>query len=194
LAWRFPWWNPQNPTPTPQRNCTFPNFDQLSAAQQGLLNSVPGGGGTGYYNGLSQAQQANFLNITGALNKASVSVSGLGLAGVETDRLFFAEGTTAAFQASIQTGINSGGFIKDRPIANKHPGMSDFGARQSVTTEALQVGFGPKGAFADIDRGGARTDVVGFLIHMGELATPGSTDPFAVGKSLGSKVTGYTCK
>ncbi|MCA1837224.1 MAG: hypothetical protein LC674_00055, partial [Actinobacteria bacterium] len=91
-------------------------------------------------------------------------------------------------------GISSGAFIKDTPVASKHPGMSDFGARQAVTREALQMGFGPKGAFADIDRGGARTDVAGFLIHMGELVTPGKTDPFEVGRSLGSKVTGYTCK
>jgi len=151
---------------------------------------------TDAYGGLSDAQKANFLNQTGALAKAGVSLgnSALQANGIHTDRLLFAPGTTDTFKASITTAIASGKFIKDKPLAGKHPGMSDFGARQAVTTEALQAGFGPKGAFVDIDRGGERTDVAGFLIHMGELITPGGTDPFAVGKALGTKVTGYTCK
>jgi hypothetical protein len=181
---------PQKPEPTPQRNCTFPGFDQLSAAQQGLLNA-------GAYGGLSDAQRANFLNQTGALARAGINLGNATLQtnGTLTDRLLFNPGESlSTFRGSIVAAIASGGFIKDTPFASEHPGMSEFGARQAVTTNALQAGFGRTGAFVDIDRGGARTDVAGFLIHMGELITPGGTDPFAVGKALGSKVTGYTCR
>ncbi len=73
--------------------------------------------------------------------------------------------------------------------------MSDFGVRERRTLNALQVGFGPAGAFADIDRGNPRRGFgIGAIVHLGELITPGKTDPFAVGRALGSRVTGYTCK
>jgi RHS repeat-associated protein len=184
---------PQNTEPK-QRNCNFPTFDGLSAAQQGLLKSVPGGGGAGFYNDLSQAQRASFLNLTGALGAAGIGTSGLGLSSVAQDRLLFAAGTTAGFQASIEAGISTRTFSRATPAASEHPGMSDFGARQRRTREALQVGIGSAGAFVDIDRGNPRRFPIGTVIHLGELITPGATDPFAVGRKLGSKVTGYTCK
>jgi hypothetical protein len=109
--------------------------------------------------------------------------------------LLFAPGPSlGTFRASIETAIASGGFIKDTPVASKHPGMSDFGARQNRTFNALQVGFGDNGAFVDIDRGNPSGGLAGLIVHGAEVLTPGKTDPFAVGKKLGSKVTGYTCK
>jgi hypothetical protein len=173
----------------PKRNCTFPTYDQLSATQQGLLNA-------GTYSGLSDAQRANFLNQTGALGKAGINLGDARLqdGGILTDRLLFRPGTTRDFQTSIVAAIGNGSFIKDTPLASKHPGMSDFGARQNRTFNALQAGFGPEGAFIDIDRGNPSGGLAGLIVHGAEVLTPGKTDPFAVGKKLGSKVTGYTCK
>jgi hypothetical protein len=56
-------------------------------------------------------------------------------------------------EASVAAAIASGTFISDRPDAGLHPGMSGFGARQNRVLNSLQVGGGPLGAFADIDRG-----------------------------------------
>jgi hypothetical protein len=70
--------------------------------------------------------------------------------------------------------------------------MSDSGARQNVSRESLQVGFGALGAFSDIDRGNPQT-WFGFFVHVGELVTPGKTDPFAIGGALGKGVTKYNC-
>jgi hypothetical protein len=180
---------PQKTEPKP--NCTFPTYDQLSTAQQGLLDA-------GAYGALSDdAQRANFLNQTGALAKAGINLGRAALqdGGILTDRLLFAPGPSlGTFRASIETAIASGGFIKDTPVASKHPGMSDFGARQNRTFNALQVGFGDNGAFVDIDRGNPSGGLAGLIVHGAEVLTPGKTDPFAVGKKLGSKVTGYTCK
>jgi RHS repeat-associated protein len=183
---------PQNPAQS-KRNCTFPTYDQLSATQQGLLDGL---GGANAYGSLSDAQKANFLNQTGALAKAGIDLGKalLETGGILTDRLLFAPGTTDGFKDSIVASIANGGFIKDTPVASKHPGMSEFGARQNRTFNALQVGFGPAGAFVDIDRGNPSGGLAGLIVHGGEVLTPGKTDPFAVGKKLGSKVTGYTCK
>ncbi|HEV2863860.1 MAG TPA: RHS repeat-associated core domain-containing protein [Pyrinomonadaceae bacterium] len=182
----------QNTTAQAETDCNFPSYDKLSPAQKALL----GKNGEQTYNSLHEALKANFLNITGAMTKAGINFSGASLqyAGIRTDRLMFNPGPGLAdMRASVQAGINRGTFKKDTPANSEHPLMSEFGARQNATELSLQVGFGPVGAFADIDLGGWGVDVVGSLIHIGEVATPGSTDPFHVGRELGSGVTGYTC-
>jgi RHS repeat-associated protein len=177
------------PQPTPAKNCNFPVFDNLSEAQKALLDANT-------YNSLSDAQKANFLNQTGALNKAGINLGDARLQanGIHTDRLLFRAGTTDTFQASITTAISQRKFNRDKPIAREHPGMSDFGARQRKTLNALQAGFGPEGAFVDIDRSNPSNGLAGVIGHVVEVLTPGSTDPFAVGKALGRKVVGYDCK
>ncbi|MGH9899461.1 MAG: hypothetical protein ACRD4L_11500, partial [Pyrinomonadaceae bacterium] len=168
---------------------------QLSGAQQGVL----GKGGASAYNGLSQAERASFLNITGALAAAGVNLGEARLVNAEQDRLFFAPGTTDTFETSIRAGAsaNTRTFINDTPLGSEHPGMSRYGARQNVLRESVQVGFGD-GGFADIDRYNPRYSFQGFLLHQKEVAEnkffDRKTDPFAVGKALGSGVTGYNCK
>ena len=191
---------PQKTTPTPQRNCTWPGFDQLSAAQQGILNRVPGTGGAAFYNSLSDPLKASFLNLTGDLARMGLNFSGLSLQqdGIHQDRLLFAPGGGISdFQSSIQAGITSGAFDNAKPGNRDHPGMSDFGARQGVTRWSLQVGIGQRGAFADVDPWGP-VDVAGGIGHsidyLKHKITGGKTDPFAVGRGLGSSVTGYTCR
>jgi hypothetical protein len=61
------------------------------------------------------------------------------------------------------------GFVSDKPLKSEHKGMNYWGARQWVTTAAIQIGGGPEGAFVDIDEFGARTDVVGFFGHTYEV-------------------------
>ncbi|MGH9899472.1 MAG: hypothetical protein ACRD4L_11560 [Pyrinomonadaceae bacterium] len=187
---------PPAPPPPAQRDCNFPSFDQLSGAQQGVLKDV---GGSVFYNGLDDVQRASFLNITGALAAASVNLGEARLVNAEQDRLFFAAGTTGTFEASIRAGAsaNPRTFINDTPLGSEHPGMSRYGARQNVLRESVQVGFG-NGGFADIDRYNPRYSFQGFLLHQKEVAENKlfnrQTDPFAVGKALGSGINGYNCK
>jgi hypothetical protein len=77
--------------------------------------------------------------------------------------------------------------------------MSTWGGRQNVKKNALQVGGGQAGAFADIDYYNPGKGIGGFLGHVFLEVLPNGmtgnkTDPFKVGRSLGSSVTGYTCK
>ena len=107
-------------------------------------------------------KQAVFVNITGALIKAGANLTGLNLSGVENDRLKFKPGSTGDFQKSIVAGTNStpqtfkeAGFLEygynRTPFLGDHKGFTDYMVRQSVETNSVQVGFGKKGAFADID-------------------------------------------
>ena len=92
--------------------------------------------------------------------------------GILTDRLLFQPGESLrTFRGSIEAAIASGTFIKDTPVASKHPGMSDFGARQNRTFNALLVGFGPDGAFVDIDRGNPSGGLAGLIVHGAEVLT-----------------------
>lgn len=113
------------------------------------------------------------------------------------DRLFFAGGTTAGFQSSFNAAVTAGRFSNSPPAESEHPGMSTWGGRQNVQRNALQVGGGTAGAFADIDFYNPGKGIRGFFGHTGEVlrnkATGGKTDPFKVGRGLGSSVTGYTC-
>lgn len=182
---------PQTPTTpaVPKKDCNFPAYQQLSAAQKALVDA-------GTYNGLSQAERANFLNQTGALGHAGIDLGGARLqaGGIHTDRLLFQAGTTDTFQASISSAISNNKFNNDKPMDSKHPGMSTFGGRQRRTFNALQAGFGKDGAFVDIDRSNPSNGLLGFIGHVIEVLTPGKTDPFAVGKALGRSVVGYDCK
>jgi len=132
--------------------CDVAKFEELKEAQQQLI------GGAAAYNALSQLQRAVFVNITGALLKAGANLDGLKLqsGGVLNDRLFFTPESVADFKTSIQALTKSQPKVFDskdfflRQFGG-HSGMKDYMARQTVSENSLQVGFGKKGAYADID-------------------------------------------
>ena len=90
--------------------------------------------------------------------------------------------------------IGRGVYSANTPANSQHSGMSASGARENREFNSQQIGFGPDGAFVDIDRGNPSGGLAGIFVHALELITPGKTDPFAVGRRLGKEVTGYTCK
>jgi hypothetical protein len=161
-------------------------YSELTPKQQALL----GEGGAARWAALGTKERAGFIVLSTRMEQLGLDTTGLKLKpqpeGIQQDRLLF-EPTPALerLKAAVQAGIDRGDFKKDKPSGDLHgDGMSDFGARQWVTRESMQLGFGPGGAFADIDRFGVKTDLVGIFGHLGELLTPGKTDPFQVGKSL----------
>ncbi len=167
--------------------CDFPNYGNLSKARQNLISPEQ-------YNGLSDKLKASFLNQTGVLAKNGIDLGNASLqsGGIHQDRLLFEPGNLDTFQASVNGAIQRGVYSADNPLNGDHPGMSSSGARENRTLISQQVGFGPAGAFVDIDLGNPTT-LVGLVVHIGEVLAPGETDPFNVGRKLGKKVTGYTC-
>ena len=103
--------------------------------------------------------------------------------GTDADR-YADEGTpTAAIHQDLLAWIGSHG----------HPGSGSYtlrSYRERVTHNSLQVvlaqaeGYYAVYADVDIDLGGARTDVVGFFTHMGELASHKPTDHVALQAKL----------
>jgi len=130
--------------------CDVSSYDELNKNQKSLI-------GSNAFSNLSQLQKAVFVNITGALLKAGASFLGLGLSSVESDRILFKAGTTGNFQKSIRAGTKSKPkrfnktSLLERIFNRGHKGMRKFVTRQNVAANSLQVGFGKKGAFADID-------------------------------------------
>lgn len=183
--------------------CDFPSFAGLSEAQQALI------GGPGAWANLSTEQTASFLNITGAMAHAGVSLEGLKLldGGIHEDRLLFqydyAGGLWDQIKASISSVNNSTTWSYEKPSDRHHPGMSDWGARQNLAGGALQFGIGPKGAFVDLDFHNPQMGVLPALQHLFREVLPhevdrargrsGTTNPIAMGKKLGSNITGYSC-
>ncbi len=165
--------------------CTFPSFSKLSPAQRSML----GPGGRKKYMKLDPEQRASFLNITSAMSKAGIDLSGLRIREFNSDRVFLEPKNLDAFRAQLERNEN---FDLDKPKGKFHAGMTDFGVRQGTDLNSLQVGMGPAGAFIDIDRGNPKASVVGFFAHLGELMTEGKTNPFAIGEKFGPGQTGYT--
>lgn len=139
--------------------CDVAQYDDLSAGQKALIDRTIGkeayGGKSGFPKDLGQLERAVFVNITGALEKAGVDLTGLKLqgGGIRSDRLFFEPGTTSSLETSIRAGTATKppSFDSVSGAFGGHDGMSDYVARQNVPLNSLQVGFGTKGAFADID-------------------------------------------
>jgi hypothetical protein len=162
------------------------SYEELAPRQQALL----GEGGAERYAALSPKERAGFIVLTTRLEQLGFDTAGLQLKpqGIQQDRLLFeAEPKEAVerLQGQVRDAVARGQFVEDKPSGGLHgDGMSDYGARQWVTREAMQVGFGPDGLFVDVDRFGVKTDVVGIFGHLGEILTPGKTDPFKVGKAL----------
>lgn len=111
---------------------------------------------------------------------------------VEEDRIFCAP-NFAFIQWVGEAKDENGGprFNKDTPNIKLHPGATS-GWREDVTFCALQVCVMENGVLEiDIDLGGARTDLVGALTHVGEVlhnkVSKGKTDHLKIRKSLLSK-------
>ena len=68
------------------------------------------------------------------------------------------------------------------------PGQSDFGVRQDVSRESMQIGIGRGGAFVDIDRFNPKRNVFG---HLGEVLMPGEMDMGLVARALGINLASH---
>jgi hypothetical protein len=187
------------PSPRIQRgNCDFPGFQGLTKAQQALF-----GGSSADWEALDSKFLAGFLNITGALLNAGISLGGLQLRpdGLAQDRLRLTSDSGNALRSQIEQRLDSTWgdprlFSFAKPTG--HDGEDDWGARQNVTEFSIKFGTGDKGAFVDIDLWNPLGGVVGFMGHarevVGNWLGRRRTDPFAVGAGLGRGVTNYECK
>lgn len=164
-------------------------YEELAPKQQALL----GEDGAERYAALEPKERAAFIVLTTRMEQNKLDTTGLKLKpqseeGIQQDRLLFEaepKEAVARLQGQVRDAVARGEFVEDKPSGGLHgSGMSDYGARQWVTRESMQLGFGPDGLFVDIDRFGVKTDLVGLFGHMGELLDKGKTDPFQVGKSL----------
>jgi len=160
-------------------------FSELTSKQQALL----GEGGEVRYDALTSKERLAFQVLTTRMDQLGLDTSGLKLKqqpeGIQQDRLMFEPGPGLdRLKGQVKAGIDSGVFKSDKPQEKHHPGMTDFGARQWNTRESMQIGMGKQGAFVDVDRFGAKTDLVGLFGHIGEVLTPGKTDLAAVAKRL----------
>jgi hypothetical protein len=170
-------------------------YEELSAAQQGLLGPT----GRELYAGLTPKQRGVFLLLTQRLERNGVDLTGLQLkGGAEGIRgnnlrfdLLFAPDTSALarFKDSVQRATREGKFSQGKVSGTFHSGMSDWGVRENRGKYALQIGFGPAGAFVDMDR--YNPEQGGFwnrVKHWGEILTPGNMDPFKVAREMGEDI------
>ena len=177
-------------------------YGQLDDNQRRMMDEVArDGDGAGAWNELSPAQRAGFLNITSVLKGNGFGLSGLSLqeGGIQQDRLLFTPASGARLEGPLRSAIGSReargdrGFSNDKPEEHLHPGMADWGGRQWVTQNSMQIGGGPAGVFVDIDQYGPKVDVVGTVGHIFEVVRNSGkdkdgnkkkTDPFEVAKGL----------
>ena len=82
---------------------------------------------------------------------------------------------------------------EDKPSPLFHRGMTDFGARQDVAQNALQIGLGPKGIFIDIDPYNPKYYPGMHSIDASRGLVGFKTNPFEIGMALGKGVVGYEC-
>ncbi len=170
-------------------------YEELSAAQKGLLGS----NGEQMYAGLTSKQRGVFLLLTQRLERNGVDLTGLQLKGgaegirgnnLRFDLLFEPNPEAMArFKASVQDAAKAGKFTEDQPSSVFHKGMTDWGVRENRSKYAMQIGFGPEGAFVDMDRYNPRQG--GFwnhVRHWGEILTPGNMDPVKVAPEMGEDI------
>lgn len=171
-------------------------YEELSATQKNLL----GANGEALYSGLSSKQRGVFLLVTQRLEKNGVDLSGLQLKGgaegirgsnLRFDLLFEPNPEAMArFKGSIQDAVKAGKFTQDKVSSVFHKGMSDWGVRENRAKYAMQIGFGPEGAFVDMDRYNPRQG--GFwnhVKHWGEIITPGNMNPVKVAPEMGEDIS-----
>ncbi|MFV0389248.1 MAG: RHS repeat-associated core domain-containing protein [Pyrinomonadaceae bacterium] len=174
------------------QNCVFPEFKDLTDSQKKLLVN-----GVETYSALNKRNKANFLKLTSVAGELNLDFGEMKAdPSKNVDRLVLS-GNSDALRKSVNTAINNKTITKDKP--HGHDGMDDWGGRQNVKRNSLQVGGDEKpenGAFIDIDYYNPKK-TRSFFGHVGEvlsnMVTGGKTDAFAVGRGLGSKVTKYKC-
>lgn len=183
-----------------QKWATDRGFSQLDDNQRRMLDEVaPDGDGATLWSGLPATQRAGFLNVTSVIKANGFGLEGLTLqplaqGGIQQDRLLFTSDSGARLRAPLQAAIDQRdqrgdrGFLEDKPENNLHPGMADWGGRQWVTQNSMQIGGGSGGVFVDIDEFGPKVDVVGTMGHVFEVLhnkiTHKKTDPFKVAQGL----------
>jgi hypothetical protein len=179
---------PHSPLPANMRT-----FAELTPNQQRLL----GPDGQRTYDSLPPRNRAAFIVLTTQMDALKVDYSGMQLKGggpgVHVDRLILEQRPDdptgqQRFQQSIEAGIQARRFESEKPHGDLHPGQSDFGVRQNVSRESMQIGIGPEGAFVDIDRYNPRNNVLG---HLGEVLMPGETDMGQVARALGIDLSSH---
>lgn len=170
-------------------------YEELSTAQKGLLGS----NGEALYAGLSSKQRGVFLLLTQRLERNGVDLSGLQLKGgaegirgsnLRFDLLFEPNPEAMArFKSSVQDAVKAGKFSVDQPSSVFHKGMSEWGVRENRSKYSMQIGFGPEGAFVDMDRYNPKQG--GFwnnVRHWGEILTPGNMNPVKVAPDMGEDI------
>lgn len=172
---------PHSPLPSNMRT-----YAELTPNQQRLL----GLDGQRTYDSLPPRNKAAFIVLTTQMDALKVDYSGMQLKGggpgVHVDRLMLEQRPDdptgqQRFQQSVEAGIQARRFESEKPNDGLHPGQSDFGVRQDVSRESMQIGIGRDGAFVDIDRYNPKENVFG---HLGEVLMPGETDMGLVAKAL----------
>lgn len=181
------------PTPSAQ-NDRLLRFEELNPAQQHLL----GANGAQTYASLSSDDRAVFLLLTRRMDRAGLDYSGLTLKdpleSIRRNRLLFNNDAAglAKLKASAERGVASGSLFKDKVFAPFHPGMADGGVRENRRKWTMQLGWGDKGAFVDMDRYNYKADWKAWLGHAGEIIHPGRPNPLDIARELGEDLNTRT--
>lgn len=165
-------------------------WGQLSPAQQGMF----GADGRAGYEGLDTKQRGVFLVLSERLEANGISLDGLELAGGASGvhgnmlrfELAFDPKSAALLKERVDAAVANGKMFDEKPSATFHKGYLDSGVREERAKYALQIGFGEKGAFVDMDRyNPSRGGKLNYWRHLAEIAFPGNIDPKKVGQELG---------
>lgn len=165
-------------------------WGQLSPAQQAMF----GAAGRQGYEGLNTKQRGVFLVLTERLEANGISLDGLeldgGASGVHGNmlrfELAFDPKSAALLKERVDAAVANGKMFSEKPSKLFHKGYLDSGVREERAKYALQIGFGEKGAFVDMDRyNPSRGGKANHWRHLLEIVTPGNIDPRQAGRELG---------
>jgi hypothetical protein len=167
------------------------SYEELSDGQRSLLSRRE-------YEELDLKGKGVFLLHTRRLERNGVELTGLrlqgGAAGIHATNTRFElvfepdPAAMARLKADVAAGVEAGRFFEEKPFAPFHPGYSDSGVRENRSKYTLQIGFGPAGAFVDMDHYNPRSSLWNHVLHWGEILTPGTMDPLAVARDLGEDI------
>lgn len=180
--------------PAPVQNDRLLRFEELNPAQQHLF----GANGAQTYARLSSDDRAVFLLLTRRMDRAGLDYSGLTLKdpleSIRRNRLLFNDDAAglAKLKASVERGVASGEFYEDKVFGPFHPGIADGGVRQTRRKWSMQLGWGEKGAFVDMDRYNYKADWKAWLGHAAEIIHPGRPNPLDIARELGEDLNTRT--
>ena len=106
------------------------------------------------------------------------------------------KGTTDALKTSFDATVAAKRISDKRPIG--HDGVNAYGGRQKVTRNSLQLGINEAKTTVFVDIDYFNPEKRGFLRHLflevlRNRFTGSTTNPFRVGRGLGSDLTRYLC-